>query len=152
MALAAMIGGGASPVPASQAGAPTAPAPPKKPAQPSDFSALVDAIEGKGKQMLGIQLRDHVGLVSFEPGKLVLKPLRPMGPDFTRELAAAAKDATGAHWEIRLTDEGGAPSLQQQEVMAEEKMRAAVLEEPGVKDLMAAFPDATLEEIEQKEA
>ena len=78
--------------------------------------------------MLGLQLRDHVGLVSFAPGELILKPLKPLGAEFARELAAAAKQATGQHWDVRLTDEGGAPSLQQQETMTEERMRAAVLE------------------------
>jgi len=82
----------------------------------------------------------------------VLKPLKPLGPDFPRELAAAAKQATGQNWQIRLTDEGGLPSLQQQEVMAEERMRAAVLEEPNVRALLDEFPDATLESIERKEA
>jgi DNA polymerase-3 subunit gamma/tau len=53
---------------------------------------------------------------------------------------------------VRLTDEGGAPSLQQQEVMAEERMRAEVLEEPNVRALLDEFPDATLETIERKEA
>jgi DNA polymerase-3 subunit gamma/tau len=82
----------------------------------------------------------------------VLKPLKPLGPDFPRELAAAAKDATGTAWQVRLTDEGGAPSLHQQEAMAEERMRAEVLEEPNVRALLDQFPEATLESIDQKEA
>ena len=39
---------------------------------PTDFPALVDAVERQGKQLLGVQLRDHVGLVSFAPGELIL--------------------------------------------------------------------------------
>ena len=108
--------------------------------------------EAGGKALLAIQLRDQVGLVSFEPGKLALKPLRPLGPDFPRELAMAAKDVTGDTWQVSFSDQGGAPSLLEQEKMAEEAMRAAVLEEDGVKALMEAFPDATLETIERKEA
>nr|WP_294851734.1 DNA polymerase III subunit gamma/tau [uncultured Sphingomonas sp.] len=148
--LAALAGGGGATIQADPvSNAELAPAGPKP---PESFVKFVEAIEANGRQMLGIQLRDQVGLVGFESGKLTLKPLGPIGADFTRELAAAAKEATGVHWEVRLTDEGGAPSLQQQEVMAEEQMRAAVLEEPAVKALMTAFPDATLEDIEQKEA
>jgi DNA polymerase-3 subunit gamma/tau len=134
--------------------APPKTAPPPVPASnlPSDFAALVAAIEATGKQGLGVQLRDQVGAVSYEPGVLTLKPLRPIGPNFARDLAAAAKDATGRHWEIRLTDEGDTPSLQQQEAMAEERVRAEVLEEPAVRALFDEFPDATLESIDQKEA
>jgi DNA polymerase-3 subunit gamma/tau len=149
-ALAAMLGGGT-----------VTTAPPSAPATPSeapgamlvqDFPSLVDQVEKQGKKLLGIQLHDHVGLVSFAPGELVLKPLKPLGPEFARELASAAKQATGMAWQVRLTDEGGAPSLQQQEVMAEERMRAEVLEEPNVRALLDEFPDATLETIERKEA
>jgi DNA polymerase-3 subunit gamma/tau len=150
-ALAAMIaGGGAGAAPPSAPAAKPDPAP--KSSLPTDYASLVDAVEKQGKQLLGVQLRDHVGLVSFAPGEVVLKPLKPLGPDFPRELAAAAKQATGQNWQIRLTDEGGLPSLQQQEVMAEERMRAAVLEEPNVRALLDEFPDATLESIDRKEA
>jgi DNA polymerase-3 subunit gamma/tau len=99
---------------------------------------------------LGIQLRDHVGLVSYAPGELVLRPLRPLGPDFARELSAEAKETTGTDWEIRFTDAGGEPSLHEQTRMAEERERAAVLEEPAMKALLAAFPDATLETLTTK--
>ncbi|MCL6697517.1 DNA polymerase III subunit gamma/tau [Sphingomonas sp. NSE70-1] len=151
--LAAMLAGGAAPTvtPSSAPPAPTA-SPSATALIPSDFPALVDAVERQGKQLLGVQLRDHVGLVSFAPGEIILKPLKPLGAEFARELAAAAKQVTGQSWEVRLTDEGGSPSLQQQEVMAEERMRAAVLEEPNVKALLDEFPDATLETIDRKEA
>ena len=151
-ALAAMLAGGSATVAASPP-APSAPAAQEpKSSLPADFPALVDAVERQGKQLLGVQLRDHVGLVSFSPGEITLKPLKPLGAEFAREFAAAAKLATGQSWEVRLTDEGGSPSLQQQETMAEERMRAAVLEEPNVKALLDEFPDATLETIDRKEA
>ena len=150
-ALAAMIAGGAVPAPSPEV--PTSTASPGAAARlPVDFPAMVETIERQGKQLLGVQLRDHVGLVSFAPGEMVLKPLKPLGAEFARELAAAAKQATGQHWDVRLTDEGGSPSLQQQEVMAEERMRAAVLEEPNVRAILDEFPDATLETIDRKEA
>ena len=75
-----------------------------------------------------------------------------LGPYFARELAAAAKAATGTTWEIRLTDAGGAPSLHQQEAIAEDSIRAAVMEEDSVRALLDAFPDATLDAIHTKEA
>ena len=117
---------------------------------PENFSALVEQLEDAGRMRLGIQLRDHVGLVSYAPGELVLRPLRPLGPDFARELFAEAKEATGTDWEIRFTDAGGEPSLHEQTRMAEERERAAVLEEPAMKALLAAFPDATLETLTTK--
>ena len=117
---------------------------------PENFPALVEQLEDAGRMRLGIQLRDHVGLVSYAPGELVLRPLRPLGPDFARELSAEAKETTGTDWEIRFTDAGGEPSLHEQTRMAEERERAAAFEEPAMKALLAAFPDATLETLTTK--
>jgi DNA polymerase-3 subunit gamma/tau len=118
---------------------------------PESFPAFVEFLEQQGKMRLGIQLRDHVGLVDYAPGTLVLRPLKPLGPDFARDLAAVAKEASGAVWQISLADAGGEPSLHQQARMAEERDRAAVLEDPAIKALMTAFPDATLESVTTKE-
>jgi len=84
-------------------------------------------------------------LVSYSTGELVLKPLRPLGADWTRDLAAALKDVTGAKWIVSFTDQGGEPSLQQQELIAEESMRSAVLDEPNVRAVLENFPDASLD-------
>ncbi len=111
------------------------------------FNDLIDRIEAAGKRILALQLRDQVGLVRFASGEIVLRPLRPLGRDFPRELAASAKEVTGVIWSVSFTDAGGEPSLQQQEQMAEEKMRAAVIEEPNVRALLDAFPDAALESV-----
>ncbi|WP_309601997.1 DNA polymerase III subunit gamma/tau [Sphingomonas sp.] len=146
--LLARLSSGQGAVAAPSAGsAPPSPPAPTASASPVTFNDLIDRIEQLGRRILALQLRDQVGLVSFAPGEIVLRPLRPLGPDFPRELAASAKEVTGSTWSVSFTDAGGEPSLQQQEQMAEEKMRAAVLEEPNVRALIDAFPDATLESI-----
>ncbi|MEO7503909.1 MAG: DNA polymerase III subunit gamma/tau [Sphingomicrobium sp.] len=137
---------------ASGEGVATAQASPPRPsaapaASLDSFGALVDAVERGGRQLLAVQLRSHVGLVRFAPGEVVLKPMKPLGPDFVRDLTAAAKSATGTPWAVRLTDEAGEPSLHQQDEIAEQQVRAAVLDEPAVRDLLAAFPDAVLEDV-----
>jgi DNA polymerase-3 subunit gamma/tau len=137
-----------------RAAAPAAPAPSAPPpAQPpQSFGELIDRLESKGEHHLGQQLRDYVGLVDFTPGSLVLRPLRPLGPDFSRKLADSAKKVTGEAWQVRFTDQGGEPSLHEQERMAEEQVRADVLDEPNVRALLEQFPDATLETLDRKEA
>ncbi|MCY7339096.1 MAG: DNA polymerase III subunit gamma/tau, partial [Sphingomonas bacterium] len=150
--IAQLASGGAVAVAPAAARSPTAPSPAPSAAAPADFAGLIAAIEAIGKKLIALQLHDNVGLVSFAPGELVLKPLKPLGADFTRDLAAAAKEATGQAWQIRLTDEPGAPSLHQQQAMAEERARAEILDEPSVRALLDAFPDATLDTVTQKEA
>jgi len=142
-------GGSVASAPAARAPAPAAAA---TSSLPTDFTGFVAAIERTGKKLLALQLHDNVGLVSFAAGEVTLKPLKPLGADFTRDLAMVAKEVTGVAWQIRLTDEGGAPSLQQQEVMAEERVRAEVMAEPSVRALLDAFPDATYVSHQRKEA
>ena len=140
--LAAKLAG--SDAPAAPASPPSAP-PPSAPPAPSSYRELIDRLQASGKRILAQELHDQVGLVSFAPQELVLKPLRPLGADWTRDLASALKEVTGSRWTVSFTDQGGEPSLQQQEQIAEETMRAAVLDEPNVRSVMETFPDATLE-------
>jgi DNA polymerase-3 subunit gamma/tau len=137
------LSGEAGAVPVS-APAPSRPAGPR--AQlPADFPALIASLERSGRHQLAVQLHDQVGLVRFAPPEIVLRPLRPLGGDWPRDLAAALKDATGGNWQVSLSDETGEPSLLDQEKIAEERVRSEVLADPAVRAAFEAFPDATLE-------
>ena len=119
---------------------------------PEDFRALIKALEIHGKHNLAVQLHDQVGLVRYAPPELVLKPARPLGPDWPRDVMQALKSATGSSWQVSLSDEAGEPSLLDQEKMAEERVRADVLADPNVRAAMDAFPDAELESFSTKGA
>ena len=121
-------------------------------AEPASFVQLVELLEKAGKQLLGLQLRDQVRLVRFAPGALVLRPLQPLGADFPRLLADALRQVTGRAWRVELSDEEGQPSLRQQEQMAEDRARTAVLADPNVAAVLSAFPDAQLDSVSAKEA
>jgi DNA polymerase-3 subunit gamma/tau len=112
---------------------------------PTDFRALIEQLEAGGRHQLAVQLHDQVGLVRYAPPELVLKPTRPLGGDWPRDLALALKAATGTTWQVTLSDEPGEPSLLDQEKMAEERVRADVLADPNVRAVMDAFPDSELE-------
>ena len=119
---------------------------------PESFADLVGLLEANGKALLSQQLHDQVGLVRFAAGELELKPLRPLGTNFPRELGDVLKQVTGTSWQVRLSDAEAEPSLLQQEQMAEEQARAAVLADPNVAAVLSAFPGATLESVSTKGA
>ena len=114
-------------------------------ALPADFPALIQLLESKGRHQLAVQLHDQVGLVRYAAPELALKPMRPLGGDWPRELAAQLKALTGTSWQVSLSDEPGEPSLLDQEKMAEERVRSDVLADPNVRAVIEAFPDAELE-------
>jgi DNA polymerase-3 subunit gamma/tau len=133
-----------------------APAPASAPAPtpasaPADFPALVRLLEDGGKALRSVQLFNQVGLIRFAPPELVLKPLQPMGAQFAREVADDLKAVTGASWQVTLSDGEAAPSLRQQDQLAEEQARADILAEPAVAAVLAAYPGATLESVSIKE-
>jgi len=131
-----------------------APARPSSPTAqlPTDFQGMINLLEARGKHQLAVQLHDQVGLVRFTPPELVVKPMRPLGTDWPRDLAGALKDATGEVWQVSISDEAAEPSLLDQEKMTEERVRSEVLADPAVQAAFEAFPDATLESFSTKGA
>jgi len=117
---------------------------------PKDFRSLVGFLADNRKQLLSQQLHDNVGLVRYAPPELVVKPLRPLGADWLRDLSTALKSTTGATWQVSLSDDAGEPSLLDQEKIAEERVRSDVLADPNVRAVMDAFPGAELERFETR--
>jgi DNA polymerase-3 subunit gamma/tau len=111
---------------------------------PADFAGLVDLLAAKGKPHLAQQLHDYCGLVRYEPPELVLKPVKPLSGDLTRELAAVLKAITGTVWRVTPSDEPAKPTLLEQEKAEAERLRQTVLETPLVKAAFEAFPGAEL--------
>ncbi len=97
-----------------------------------------------------VQLHDQVGVVRYAPPELVLKPGKPLGGDWPRQLALELKSVTGVVWQVSFSDEAAEPSLLDQEKIAEERVRADVLADPNVQAVMEAFPDAELESFSTK--
>jgi DNA polymerase-3 subunit gamma/tau len=112
---------------------------------PADFRGFVAMLENSGKRILAQQLHDQVGVVRYAPPELVLKPMKPLGADWPRDLASTLKALTGTSWRVSISDEPSEPSLRDQEAMAEEKARADVLSDINVRAVLDAFPDAQLE-------
>jgi DNA polymerase III subunit gamma/tau len=133
----------AAPAPARMAAPP--PAPPAPAAQhPESFPALVDLLGKSGKPLLAQQLHDFVGLQRYAPPELAVKPLKPMGSEFFRDLAAALKTLTSAAWTVGTDDGDAQPSLLDQERAVEAAAKQAILDTPLVKAAFEAFPDAEL--------
>ena len=74
--------------PSTAAAPAAAPAKPSGPSAqlPTDLPGLIGLLERHGKHQLAVQLHDQVGLVRYAPPELVLKPMRPLGGDWPREL------------------------------------------------------------------
>jgi DNA polymerase-3 subunit gamma/tau len=134
---------------AVSAAAATAPSPAAEPqtpllALPRDFAALIALLADNGKPHLAQQLHDYAGLIAYEPPRLVLKPVKPLSGDFTRDLTASLKRLTEMVWDVELSDAPAEPSLLQQEQAAASAARDEILNAPMVAAVRSVFPDAEL--------
>jgi DNA polymerase III subunit gamma/tau len=139
--LARQIASGAVTVPAP------APAMPEKhgePALPADMASLADLLEGNKRFQLAQQVRDYLRPVRFDGSEIDFAAARALPQDFTRELAAALREATGVNWRLRCVDDGGGLTLREAQAANEAAEREAVLRSPVVAAAMAAFPEAEL--------
>jgi len=115
-------------------------------ALPADFPALIDRLAHGGHALMAQQLHDYVGLVRYAPPELVIRPYRPFGAEFVRDLAAALKGLTERTWTVAISDGPAEPSLLDQEKSRETAARDAILAAPVVRAAFEAFPDAELVE------
>jgi DNA polymerase-3 subunit gamma/tau len=132
--------------PAAASGGASAATPPAQsgPSLPADFRALVDLVATGGKPHLAQQLHDYCGVARYAAPSLALKPSKPLSGEFLRDLGAALKALTGATWEITIAEGEAEPSLLEQERMAGERERQAVLDSPMVRAAFETFPGAEL--------
>ncbi|MBV7255170.1 DNA polymerase III subunit gamma/tau [Pacificimonas sp. WHA3] len=108
---------------------------------PADYTALVAAVE-IDEPMLGAWLYDDAAPVTFAGGELVLTGKR--NPGCMASLNAWMTTHFGDRLTARFEDGGDAMTLHQQDEARREAETAAVLADPNVQRVFAAFPDAEL--------
>lgn len=113
----------------------------------SGFPALVDLFAANREPRLAQLLHDEVALVEFAPPLLTLTPSPMLSPDFAQRVMACLKLWTGERWTVTLAQGTGALTLHQQDERRLAEERAAVLADPAIREILAAFPDAELVEI-----
>jgi DNA polymerase-3 subunit gamma/tau len=111
---------------------------------PPTFAGLVEILASSGKPHLAQMLHDFVGVVRYQPPELVFRPTKPLSGDLVRDVSAALKALTGDTWRVQAADGPSEPTLLEQEKMAAEKVREAVLGTSVVRAAFDAFPDAEL--------
>ncbi len=115
-------------------------------ADPRDFRALVGLFE-RQQPILHAHLRNNVRLVAFEPGRLELRPERDAPADLAGKMVALLGEWTGRRWVVSLVNEGGAPTLRQEEQERARRELDEAARHPLVQAVREHFPDATIREV-----
>jgi DNA polymerase-3 subunit gamma/tau len=122
---------------------------PKAPELPIDYPALVALIEASREPRLAHALHDQVRLVDYSPPVLTIVAPCDLGPGFAQQLMAVLAKATGARWTVTLARDGGQATLHEQAEATAQATRDAALADPLVRQILAAFPQATLLGIDE---
>lgn len=119
---------------------------------PSTFMELVKLVGDQRELIMQGTLRHDVHLINYQPGHMILRPTSRMPKDFVLRLKNKLMEWTGQVWIIEVTTEAeGHPTLKEQEVLQEKKLKEEVHQDPLVKEALAIFPDAHIESIENGE-
>jgi DNA polymerase-3 subunit gamma/tau len=122
--------------------------PARLPAMPAGFAEMVGLFSEKREGVIAMHLRNHVNLVSFEPGRLEWRQHGAATADLAPKVARLLSEWTGRRWTVSVNATDPAqPTLAEQEIGAEQRRRQDAAELPLVKAVMAAFPGAAIQVV-----
>jgi len=108
------------------------------------FEDLVALADDKRDILLKTRLETLVHPVKFSPGRLEIRLDPKASPSFPGELQKRLKEWTGTHWTVTLSNEEGAPTLDQQRQAAQARSREELASHPMVQAVQKVFPGAEL--------
>ena len=123
-----------------------APEPTPLPPMPMSFAETVALFSEKREGVLAVALRNHVGVVRFEPGRIEYRPHQSAPHDLAQKAMRLLAEWTGRRWTVTVNNVDPAePTLAEQEIIAERKRREDAANHPLVQAVMTAFPGAIVE-------
>ena len=97
------------------------------------------------------QLRSLVHLVAFEPGQIEFRPGEGAPRDLASRLGQKLSEWTGTRWVVAVSQEAGAPTLEQQaSARAPAVVESEVAQHPLVRAVLDAFPGATIAAVRER--
>jgi DNA polymerase-3 subunit gamma/tau len=126
---------------------PVVPAEPAPPPVPRTWREAVALVREQREAILHGQLRHAAHLISFAPGRIVLRFERGVPSDIVPQLRRVLDRATGISWQIEAGQEDGEPTLDAQGAEVIQFRRREAEAHPLVRAILNAFPDAQLGEV-----
>ncbi len=115
-----------------------------------NFEQLVVMFEERREAILHATLVNHVHLVRFEPGHVVLRAEPEAPSDLATMVSKHLSEWTGDQWLVSLSEEVGAPTIRQQLDAKEAERRGRATSHPLVQAALEAFPGATVEAVTER--
>ena len=117
---------------------------PDVPEPPATFAGLAALAEELRAFGLSAWLHNHVRVIDYRPGVLKFQLEGKSNAKHIGELSTFLKSTFGMVWDVEQTDGEAADTLHRQEERRHGEERQAVLDQPIIQDVLAAFPEAEL--------
>ena len=119
---------------------------------PDSFEAVVELFGARREGVLRTHLMNHVHLVSFAPGRIVITTTPEAPGDLAAKIGALLGAWTGSPWTIEVSSEDPlAPTLRARADRAAQAARDDAIGDPVVQAALDAFPGAKVEDVRQLE-
>ncbi len=113
----------------------------------NSFEELIFLTEDKRDLQTKIWLRHHIQLIDFEDGRMEFSIAGNPPPAFIPHLQDRLKQWTGKRWNLVISSQKGAPSLEEVE-QAEEKIKFdAARSDPTVEAILSKYPGAKVVDV-----
>ncbi|MBT5034652.1 MAG: DNA polymerase III subunit gamma/tau [Rhodospirillaceae bacterium] len=116
---------------------------------PQSFLDVVALADAEKEAILHANLINNVHLVSFEKGRIEIRPTDHAPPELSGQLREFLTNTTGERWAVTVSNQPGEPTLQQNVNEAVAKTKAEAREHPLVKEILETFPGATIDEVRE---
>ncbi|MEM9707802.1 MAG: DNA polymerase III subunit gamma/tau [Pseudomonadota bacterium] len=110
----------------------------------ANFDQVLALIRTQRDMALLIAVQDYVRLAAYAPGRIEFEPAPNAPKDLAPRLAQRLQHWTGVRWAVSVVAEGGAPSIAEIRNAEEDARRADAMEEPLIRAVFDAFPEAKI--------
>ncbi|MBT4934298.1 MAG: DNA polymerase III subunit gamma/tau [Rhodospirillaceae bacterium] len=116
---------------------------------PENLQQVAELADEKREAILRANIINNVHLVHFEPGRVEVGLGEHGKRELPYEMAKFLSENTSRRWVVTVSNEAGAPTLQQQWDAAKASQRAQASEHPLVKAVLETFPGATIDDVQK---
>tara|TARA_Y100001970_G_C14172847_1_gene825164 strand:- start:59 stop:1726 length:1668 start_codon:yes stop_codon:yes gene_type:complete len=111
------------------------------------FRNLVDLFYQNKEGMLHTYLYNNVKLVSFKEGELVINTKSITDPQFSRTIAKLISKWTGRIWQVSTSSSNIGQSLQEEDLINQQKQIEKIKDDPEIKSILTSFPGVKIHSI-----
>ena len=113
----------------------------------NNFDDLVALFSERRELVLQAELYNNVHLVSFETGRLEIRPDEHAQPSLANRVLSLLSEWTGTRWIVTISAEQGSPTLAEQEMATEQGRWESATRHPLVRAVTDAFPGAEITRV-----